>query len=112
VARRAMKTGWYPARRLEIDATPAPLREVSIGAAIEKFTGGRLGSSGTTTAAAVITKAVQFVPVKRIGLSGLMLPVMEDSLLAERWSEGAYDVDGLLAYCRSSASWAMWPSWP
>jgi uncharacterized protein (UPF0210 family) len=89
------ETGWT---YMGIDATPAPLREVSIGAAIEKFTGGRFGSSGTMTAAAAITKAVQSVPVKRIGFSGLMLPVMEDSLLAQRWSEGTYDVDGLLAY--------------
>ena len=50
------------------------------------------------TAAAAITKAVQSVPVKRIGYSGLMLPVMDDSLLAQRWSEGTYDVDALLAY--------------
>lgn len=56
------------------------------------------GSSGTMTAAAVITKAVQSLAVKRIGFSGLMLPVMEDSLLARRWSEGAYDLDALLAY--------------
>jgi uncharacterized protein (UPF0210 family) len=89
------ETGWT---YMGIDATPAPLREVSIGAAIEKFTGARFGSSGTMTAAAVITKAVQSVPVKRIGYSGLMLPVMEDSLLAQRWSEGTYDVDALLAY--------------
>jgi uncharacterized protein (UPF0210 family) len=89
------ESGWT---YMGIDATPAPLREVSIGAAIEKFTGDRFGSSGTMTAAAVITKAVQSVPAKRVGFSGLMLPVMEDSLLAQRWSEGAYDVDALLAY--------------
>ena len=35
--------------------------------------------------------------VKRIGYSGRMLPVMEDSLLARRWSEGTFDVDGILA---------------
>ena len=74
------------------------MREVSIVAAIEKFTGARFGSSGTMTAAVAITKAVQSAPVKRIGYSGLMLPVMEDSLLAQRWSEGTYDVDSLLAY--------------
>jgi uncharacterized protein (UPF0210 family) len=89
------ETGW---EYMGIDATPAPLREVSIGAAIEKFTGARFGSSGTMTAAAVITRAVQSVPVKRIGFCGLMLPVMEDSLLAQRWSEGTYDLDALLAY--------------
>jgi uncharacterized protein len=89
------ETGWA---YMGIDVTPAPMREVSIGAAIEKFTGARFGSSGTMTAAAVITRAVQATPVKHIGYSGLMLPVMEDSLLAQRWSEGTYDVDALLAY--------------
>ena len=81
-----------------IDPTPAPLREVSIGAAIEKFTGAKFGSSGTMTAASVITRAVQSVPVKRVGYCGLMLPVLEDSLLAQRWSEGIYGIDALLAY--------------
>jgi len=81
-----------------IDPTPAPLKEVSIGAAIEKFTGEKFGSSGTMTAAAVITKAVQSVPVKRTGYAGLMVPILEDSLLAQRWSERTYNVDSLLAY--------------
>jgi uncharacterized protein len=89
------KTGWT---YMGLDPTPAPLREVSIGAAIEKFSGARFGSSGTMTAAAIITKAVSSVPVKRVGYSGLMVPVLEDSLLAERWGERAYDMDSLLAY--------------
>jgi uncharacterized protein len=96
IARQVEKeTGWT---YMGLDATPVPLREVSIGRAIEKFTGARFGSSGTMTAASIITKAVQSLPVKRIGYSGLMLPVMEDSLLAQRWSEGAYNLDSLLAY--------------
>jgi uncharacterized protein (UPF0210 family) len=81
-----------------IDPTPAPLRDVSIGAAIEKFLGARFGSSGTLTASAAITKAVQSLPVKRVGFAGLMLPVLEDSLLAQRWSEGTYGLDALLSY--------------
>jgi len=89
------ETGWT---YMGLDPTPAPLREVSIGAAIEKFTGAEFGSSGTMTAAAIITKAVNSVPVKRVGYSGLMVPVLEDSLLARRWGEGAYDMDSLLAY--------------
>lgn len=91
----AKETGW---EYMGLDATPAPLRDVSIGAAIEKFIGGTFGSSGTMTAAGIITKAVQSITVKRAGYSGLMLPVMEDTLLARRWSEGAYGVDALLAY--------------
>jgi uncharacterized protein (UPF0210 family) len=96
LARQVEKeTGWT---YMGVDATPAPLREVSIGAAIEKFTGGKFGSSGTMTAAAIVTRAVQSLPVKRVGFSGLMLPVQEDNLLAQRWSEGTYDMDALLAY--------------
>src|SRR5678816_4208893 len=38
-----------------VDATPAPLGDVSIAAAIESYTGARFGSSGTMTAALIIT---------------------------------------------------------
>ena len=81
-----------------VDPTPAPLADVSIGAAIEAFTGAKFGAGGTMTAALVITTAVKAVPVRQIGYSGLMVPVMEDKLLARRWSEGTYDTDSLLAY--------------
>jgi len=81
-----------------IDPTPAPLGEVSIARAIESFTGAKFGSSGTMTAAAVITRAVQSVPVKRVGYSGLMVPVLEDAVLVKRWEEGTFTVDSLLAY--------------
>jgi uncharacterized protein len=81
-----------------VDPTPAPLADVSIAAAIESWTGARFGSSGTMTAALIITTAVKAVPVKQIGYSGLMVPVMEDKLLARRWAEGAVNTDALLAY--------------
>ena len=81
-----------------IDPTPAPLGEVSIARAIESFIGAKFGSSGTMTAAAVITRAVQSVPVKRVGYSGLMVPVLEDAVLVKRWEEGTFTVDSLLAY--------------
>jgi len=91
----AIETGWTYAG---VDPTPAPLGDVSIGAAIESFTGARFGSSGTLTAARIITAAVKAVPVKQIGYSGLMVPVMEDKLLAQRWAESTYNIDSLLAY--------------
>src|SRR3979411_70612 len=91
----AAETGWAYAG---VDPTPAPLGDVSIGAAIEAFTGAKFGSSGTLTAALIITSAVKAVPVKQIGYSGLMLPVMEDKILAQRWAESTYNVDSLLAY--------------
>jgi uncharacterized protein len=91
----AAETGWT---YMGVDPTPAPLGEVSIGAAIEAFTGARFGASGTLTAARVVTTAVKAVPVAQVGYSGLMVPVMEDKLLAQRWAESTYNIDSLLAY--------------
>ncbi len=91
----AAETGWT---YVGVDPTPAPLGDVSIGAAIEAFTGARFGSSGTLTAARIITAAVKAVPQHQTGYSGLMVPVMEDKLLAQRWAEGTYNIDSLLAY--------------
>src|SRR6266853_5181981 len=94
-ARAAASTGWT---FMGVDPTPAPLGDVSIGAAIETYTGSKFGSSGTMTAALIITTAVKAVPVKQIGYSGLMVPVLEDKLLARRWDEGTITTDALLAY--------------
>ena len=91
----AASSGWHFAG---VDPTPAPGGDVSIGDAIERYTGAKFGAPGTMTAALAITTAVKAVQVKQIGYSGLMLPVMEDKRLAERWSENAYDMDALLAY--------------
>jgi uncharacterized protein (UPF0210 family) len=91
----AKETGWtYEG----IDLSPAPLKEVSIGAAMEKLTRTKFGSSGTMTAAAIVTAALHAIPVKRAGYSGLMVPVLEDATLAERWSDGTLTIDALLAY--------------
>jgi uncharacterized protein len=93
--RISSSTGWtYEG----IDATPAPLGDNSIAAAIESFIGGPFGSSGTLTASGIITRSVQSTPIKHTGYSGLMIPVMEDSLLARRWAEGTFTLDSILAY--------------
>jgi uncharacterized protein len=91
----AAETGWTYAG---VDPTPAPLGDVSIGAAIEAFTGAKFGSSGTLTAARIITTAVKAVPQKQTGYSGLMVPVMEDKVLSQRWAESTYNTDSVLAY--------------
>jgi len=91
----AKSTGWT---FMGVDPTPAPLADVSIGDAIERYTGAKFGSSGTLTAALAITSAVKAVQVKQIGYSGLMVPVMEDKRLAQRWAENSYGIDDLLAY--------------
>src|SRR6266850_2533653 len=91
----ARTTGWtYEG----IDATPAPIGDRSIATAIESFIGAPFGSPGTETASGIITRAVQATPVKRTGYSGLMIPVMEDNVLAKRWAEGTFTLDSILAY--------------
>lgn len=94
-------SGWTYAG---LDPTPAPGGDVSIGAAIEAFTGKPFGSPGTETAAGIITRAVKAVPVKQTGYSGLMIPVLEETVLAKRWSEQTYSLDSILAYSAVCAS--------
>jgi uncharacterized protein len=89
------ETGW---RYMGIDLSPAPLKEVSIGAAIEELIQQPFGSPGTLTASGTITAAIKSVDVKQTGYNGLMLPILEDSRLAQRWSEGRVSLEGLLSY--------------
>src|SRR5467141_5215412 len=88
-------TGWT---YMGIDLSPAPSGNVSIGAAIDNLTTQPVGMSGTLTAAATITAAIKDVKVKQAGYSGLMLPILEDSRLAQRWGEGHISIDALLSY--------------
>lgn len=90
-----VETGW---QYLGLDLSPAPLKDASIAAAFESFTGSRIGSPGSLTIASILTQALRGIAVKQAGYSGLMLPVLEDSRLAQRWSEGALKLDDLLAY--------------
>jgi uncharacterized protein (UPF0210 family) len=68
----------------------------SIGAGIEAYTGKKFGSVGTLSALSLIANAMQ--AVEQGNLSGIMLPVMQDQLLAQRWAEDSYNMDSLLAY--------------
>jgi uncharacterized protein (UPF0210 family) len=89
------QTGWtYQG----LDLTPVPLKDISIGAALESLAGNQAGSPGSLAAAFAITTAVQRVRAKKVGYSGLMLPVLEDSVLAKRWEEGAISRDSLMSY--------------
>jgi uncharacterized protein (UPF0210 family) len=91
----ARESGWD---YLGLDPTPAPDGAISIGAAIEGYTGHPVGSSGTLSTAFLITGAVRSVQIKQTGYAGLMLPVLEDERLAQRWSDGKLSIDALLSY--------------
>jgi uncharacterized protein len=80
------------------DLSPAPSVDASIGAAIELLSKQPFGASGTLTAVGAITSALKEIGARRVGYSGLMLPVLEDPTLAERWNAGLFSVDALMSY--------------
>jgi uncharacterized protein (UPF0210 family) len=83
---------------LGIDTSPAPAKDRSIAAAIEALTREPFGESGTLEACSVITAALKSVSVRTCGYSGLMLPVLEDPLLARRAGENRYTIRDLLLF--------------
>ena len=85
-------------RYLGLDTSPAPARDSSIGAALETLTGEPFGSASTLQACAAVTAAVKSVGVSTCGYSGLMLPILEDPVLADRVSEGRIRISDLLLY--------------
>jgi len=87
--------GWI---YMGLDLSPASSQSASIGAAIETISKQPLGSSGTITAVGVITSALKEIGARRTGYYGVMLPVLEDPTLAERWNQGRLSLDQLLSY--------------
>ncbi len=83
---------------LGIDASPAPGLDASIGRAIETLTHAPFGSPSTLAGCAAITDVIKGLNIETCGYSGLMLPVLEDPVLAKRSAEGQYSVSELLLY--------------
>ncbi len=83
---------------LGIDTSPAPNLDVSIARAIETLSGVPFGSASTLAACAAITDVLKSLDIKSCGYSGLMLPILEDTTLALRASEGRYRVSDLLLF--------------
>lgn len=77
---------------------PFPRDEESIANAIEIISGKPFGSSGTLSICRVLTRVMQENNIQKTGLCGLMLPVVEDNILAKRGIEGNYSLDELLLY--------------
>jgi len=85
-------------RYLGIDASPAPGKDASIGAAIEALTHAPFGAASTLEACAAATDVLKSLAVRTCGYSGLMLPVLEDPVLARRAAERRFGVAQLLLY--------------
>ena len=83
-----------------IDFSPAPYPDpaISIGAALERLSGQPLGAPGTLTAAATLASALDEADFPHAGFCGMMMPVLEDPILAQRAAEGRYGVGELLQW--------------
>ena len=87
-----------------IDVSPAPGLDASIGLAIESYTKQPFGCPSTLGACALITDVLKSLDIKKCGYSGLMLPVVEDTVLARRAAEQRYTVQELLLYSSVSGT--------
>ncbi|MBD3362732.1 DUF711 family protein, partial [Candidatus Dojkabacteria bacterium] len=83
-----------------IDSSFAPMVEEkdSIGAIYEKILKDKIGSYKTLTATAKFTEIAKNLNIKKTGFCGMMLPPLEDSILAKRFSEGELTIQKLLYY--------------
>jgi uncharacterized protein (UPF0210 family) len=83
---------------IDFSLAPFPSEAVSIGAAMERMGVPRAGLHGSLAAAAILTEAIERAGFPSTGFNGLMLPVLEDSVLAQRAAGGMLTVKDLLLY--------------
>lgn len=95
------ETGWA---YIGMDLSPQPSKEDSIGAALESLSGHQVGSPEAVATARTISSAIHGIGFKQVGFSTLPLPILEDRILAQRWSEGHITIDTLLDYFSSGST--------
>jgi uncharacterized protein (UPF0210 family) len=83
---------------IDFSLAPFPKVDLSIGEALERLGIQKVGMHGSLAGAAFITDALEKATFKRAGFNGLFLPLLEDSILAERASEGLLGINELMLY--------------
>lgn len=83
---------------IDFTLAPFPTSDKSIGAALESMGLSRLGAPGSIFASAFLADAVGKADFPRCGFSGLMFPVLEDTVVAIWAGEGRLSVNDLLSY--------------
>lgn len=104
-ARRAAQAESATFTGVDLSLAPFPADDRSIANAFERLGLPAFGAPGTLFLASFLTECLQLVSERvspgqerRFGFSGVMLPVLEDSTLAERAAQGTFGVDSLLLY--------------
>jgi len=83
---------------IDFSLAPYPEESRSIGAAFEKLGAPKIGLHGSLAAACILTDALDRADFPRAGFSGLMMPVLEDAVLARRSAEKTLTVKDLLMF--------------
>lgn len=82
----------------DISLAPYPEDSISLGGALEQLGIPALGLAGSLAAAAFVADTLDRGHWLRTGFNGLMLPVLEDSLLARRTIDGTLGIKDLLMF--------------
>ncbi len=83
---------------VDFSFAPYPEPQRSIGTALETIGASAFGQSGSAAATAFLTDCLDGARFQRVGFCGLFLPVLEDTVLASRASEGTLTISDLLLY--------------
>lgn len=85
-------------RGIDFSLAPFPSEARSIGATIERLGVDMFGGSGTLFATSFLTRCIRKAEIPHNGFSGVMLPLLEDSVLASRVDGGCFSINDLLLY--------------
>lgn len=83
---------------LDFSLAPFPEEAASLGTALERLGITAVGLPGALAAAATLADTIDRASFPRAGFNGLMLPVLEDAVLARRAAEGTLTFKDLLLY--------------
>lgn len=83
---------------MDFSLAPFPEEWCSLGGAIERLGVKQIGLLGSVTAAAFIADTLDRGKWLKAGFNGLMLPVLEDSTLAQSTIDGTLTIKDLLLY--------------
>jgi uncharacterized protein len=83
---------------IDFSLAPYPEQARSIGTALEGMGVSMLGKQGSLTAVAILADTLDKARFGRTGFSGVMLPVLEDAILADRAADKTLTVKDLLLY--------------
>jgi hypothetical protein len=82
----------------DFSLAPFPEDGCSFGKALETMGVGAIGSAGSLAAAAILAGALDSGKWKKAGFNGLMMPILEDNILAARSGAGLLSIYDVLQY--------------